>query len=275
MSDAANDSISISSLATPQAFDDDNGLEAASSSRQTLAEVMYVAEGRSLKASAVLSLGLKKDDGTPTVDASVLPWSAAARPTALKMTAKDLRKEVTRRTVAAENVLHAPHPNAWTVVRATNWLVDNPIVAADEVAFIRRTISHRILVAERAGLQSAGGALPVPAASSNVGTGNWIGKYPYLRLMHAIIDNPEIKAAYKTRLHVPNGRLAIENRKTPAAIASNVWHMVANKWNDPTFSPTTSVKDLRSKFAWPIPIPFETIKKLLPATPEKVEEKWN
>ncbi len=43
-------------------------------------------------------------------------------------------------------------------------------------------------------------------------------------------------------LQVPSGRMAVENRRTPAAIASNVWYMVSEKWNDESFSPTTSVK---------------------------------
>ena len=97
---------------------------------------MYVSEGRSLNALAILSLGLKDDDGSPTFNPSVLPWSAALRPTALKMTAKDLRAEVTRRNVAIENVLTAPRPGKWTVAKATEWLVANPIVAEAEVAFI-------------------------------------------------------------------------------------------------------------------------------------------
>ena len=266
--DAVNESISVSSLATPRPFDDDNdGLDA--SSRQTLAEVMYVAEGRSLKALAILSLGMKNDDGTPTFNPSVLPWSAAVRPTALKMTAKELRKEVTRRSVAAENVLHAPRPGQWTVTRATNWLEENPIVAEADVAFIKSVIAHRISVAQHAGL------VPIPPASSTSGGGNWVGKYPHLRLIHTIIDDNDIKTAYKSRLHVPSGRMAVENRRTPAAIASNVWHMVAQKWNNPSFSPTTSVKDSHSDFSRPINIPFDIVSKLQLATPEKVEEKWN
>ena len=69
--------------------------------------------------------------------------------------------------------------------------------------------------------------------------------------------------------------MAVENRKTPAAIASNVWHMVAKKWNDPSISPSTSVKESHSDFSQPIVIHFDAVAKLLPATPEKVEEKWN
>ena len=51
--------------------------------------------------------------------------------------------------------------------------------------------------------------------------------------------------------------------------------MVAEKWNDESFSPTTSVKDTHSDFRRPISIPFDVVSNLSPATPEKVEEKWN
>ena len=71
---------------------------------------------------------------------------------------------------------------------------------------------------------------------------SWIGKYAYLRLIHAIIDDNDIKAAYLSRLNLPSGRMAIEQRNTPTALASNVWQMVADKWNDPLFMPVSSVK---------------------------------
>ncbi len=162
---ANDDSISVDdSLATPRAlYDDAEGRV----SRETFAEIFYVAENRSLKALAILSLGLLNNDGTQTFNQSVLPWSAALRPTVLKMNANDLSGEVTRRN-------DAPRPGQWTVGKATEWLLNNPIV------------------------------------------------YPYLRLIHAIVDDVDIKAAYKRRLDVPNGRMAVENRKSPAAIASNV-----------------------------------------------------
>ena len=59
------------------------------------------------------------------------------------------------------------------------------------------------------------------------------------------------------------------------AVASNDWHMVAEKWNNQSFAPTTSVKDTHLDFALPISIPFDAICNFMPATPEKVEEKWN
>jgi len=140
--------------------------------------------------------------------------------------------------------------------------------------FIRTTIAHQIAVAERALLQQPDSTEAAPA-SSNSGTGIWLGKFPFLRLIHAIIDDNNIKGAYIRRLQIPSGRMAVENRRTPAAIASNVWYMVAEKWNDESFLPTTSVKDTYSDFRRPISIPFDVVSNLLPATSEKVEEKWN
>ena len=269
----ADDSISVSSsLATPRPLEEDYAT--AATPRETNSEVWYISQGRSLKALAVLTLGLTNNDGSPIFNLSVLPWSAALRPSALKMTAKELRSEVLRRCVAAGNILNSPRPSQWTVAKAMQWLVENPIVANDDVAFIKQTISHRIAVAERAALNPPeGGAAPTPSSTS--GGGNWIGKYPHLRLIHAVIDDNDIKTAYKRRLHVPSGRMAVENRKTAAAVESSVWYMVSKKWNDPLFSPVTSVKDTHSDFSRPIAIPYESVGKLQPATPEKVEEKWN
>jgi hypothetical protein len=69
--------------------------------------------------------------------------------------------------------------------------------------------------------------------------------------------------------------MAVENQKTPAVLAANVWHMVAAKWNDIDFQPITSVKATHSNFAHPIAIPFDVVSNCQPVTPEKVEEKWN
>ena len=266
---------SADSLATPRPFEDEDNAGAATavSSRQTNAELRYAAEGSSLKALAVLSLGLKNEDGTPTYNPSVLPWSAATKAATLKMTAKELRAEIIRRCVAAENILNAPRPSAWPVPKATEWLEKNPITSVDDIAFIRATIAHRVAVAQRCGMgRQLGATSSDPSAASG---NNWTGKYVHLRLIHAIVDDVDIKAAYIRRHHIPSGRMAVENRRTQEAIAANVWHMVSNKWNDKSFSPTTSVKDSHSDFAWPIPIPFDVVSHYTPATPEKVEEKWN
>ena len=87
--DADDDSIS---LATPRPLEDDDD-DPSVPQRETYAEQWYAAKGRTLKALAILTLGLKNDDNTPIFNPSVLPWSSALRPTTLKMTAKASERE--------------------------------------------------------------------------------------------------------------------------------------------------------------------------------------
>ena len=155
------------SFATPGQHVDDPAVT-TNPPRETLSEMWFVSQGRSLKALALLSLGLTNDDGSPTFNPSVLPWSAAAPPSSLKFAAKELRCEVIRRSVAAKNVLNAPRPGQWPVKKATEWLISNPIVAEEEVAFIKKTILDHISVSERAGLE---GIPSVPLSKSGSGVG--------------------------------------------------------------------------------------------------------
>ena len=192
MSRAADDSSAGGSLDTPRPLEEEENGAAPTASHESLAEMFYVSQNQSLKALALLSLGLKNSDGTPTFDPAVLPWSAALRPTALKMTSSELRAEVARRSAGAEVV---PRPSQWKLVKLTDWLEKNPITCAGDIAFIRATIAHRISVAER----SKSAQLDA-VATANKGS-KWYGKYPHLRLIHAVIDDEVIKAAYMRRLH--------------------------------------------------------------------------
>ena len=244
------------------------------SSCKTYAETFYEGNGNSLKALAILCQGLTDKDGQPLVNPSALPWSAAERPSAIKLTAGDLRKEVERRTIASGNILAGPRPKAWTIPRLSKWLDDNPISDVAEVAFIKSTIAERVHVAKRAAEEA-----PAPRNNGGVGggsIGNWVGKYPHLRLIHCIIDDNDIKAAYLARNNCPRDRMVVENRNSPEARAANIWVMVANKWNDAEYMPVTSLKpETHSDFAQPIYCAFEAVSHMQSATPEKVEEKWN
>jgi len=103
----------------------------------------------------------------------------------------------------------------------------------------------------------------------------WIGKEPILRLIHALIDDDDIKRAYLVRLDVSSDRMVIENRNTPESKAASVWAMMSRKWNDPQFSPSSMIIDLHSDFYDPIAIDHDVVSDMIPATPEKVKEKWD
>ena len=102
-----------------------------------------------------------------------------------------------------------------------------------------------------------------------------MAKNPILRLIHALIDEDDIKRAYLMRLDVSSDRMVIENRNTPESKAASVWAMMSRKWNDPQFSPTTMKIDLHSDFHDPIAIDHDVVSDMSPATPEKVKEKWD
>ncbi len=207
----------------------------AATGAENYSESMFVDKGWSLKALALLSLGLKRDDGSLVFSPSVLLWSAATHKTAIKMSAGELREEVLRHSVAAGNQKH-PHPSQWTVTTAINWLNENPIKNAQEVNYIMSTISRCIKIAQRSSLEPVVGPGAMASSRDDGGPGeSWFGKYPHLHLIHAVIDDNDIKAAYLSWLNLPSGRMAIEQRNTPAALALNVWQMVADKWNDPLF----------------------------------------
>ena len=50
--------------------------------------------------------------------------------------------------------------------------------------------------------------------------------------------------------------------------------MMAEKWNDPLFLPAMAVlSDLHSDFSWPLPVLFDSVRHMQPATAEKVDER--
>jgi hypothetical protein len=103
-----------------------------------------------------------------------------------------------------------------------------------------------------------------------------VGKEPILRLIHTLVDNDEIKRAYLQHFNFPSDRMAIENRNTPESRAACYWTMMAQKWNDPHFSPSLFLMgELHSDFGLPIVIDHNVVSDMAAATPEKVKDKWS
>ena len=50
---------------------------------------------------------------------------------------------------------------------------------------------------------------------------NWYGRYPYLCLIHVVLDNDDIKHAFLSWHDIPSSCHATE------------WEMIAKLWNDP------------------------------------------
>ena len=105
-----------------------------------------------------------------------------------------------------------PPPNQWKLEKLQMWLNNNPVTNDGEHAFLLDAVDERIGKAEA--------EKAVVLALFNK---KWVGKEPILRLIHALVDNNEIKHAYLESFDVPSDCMVIENRNTPEIRAACCW----------------------------------------------------
>jgi hypothetical protein len=112
MTDINNDNISTVGLSDYR----NEALRESANIGRCESELIYIANGRSLKALAILCEGLCDDDGDPLVDLSILPWSSARKSSDVKPSANELRTEMLCRfkIESGDNSL-TPRPNKWTL----------------------------------------------------------------------------------------------------------------------------------------------------------------
>ncbi len=127
---------------------------------------------------------------------------------------------------------HAPpRPSQWNISKAQMWLIDNPVVSAEECAFLFSVIEERIDAEERAVLEKS-------SVTEDLFNKKWLGKEPILQLIYTLVDNDEIKRAYLQHFDLPSDCMVIDCN-TAESCAACCWMMMADKWNDPHFSPCT------------------------------------
>ena len=67
---------------------------------------------------------------------------------------------------------------------------------------------------------------------------NWCGRYSFHCLIHALMDNDDVKHAFFFQLDIPSDCLAIESHKSKDHNPI-VWKMIAKLWNNLEFTPLT------------------------------------
>jgi hypothetical protein len=184
------------------------------------AEDFYLEHNRSVRALLILCHGLTHDDGTPAINVLALPWSTMKKST-IRVSSKDYQSEITRRwdimcaydPDLKANFRDIPRPKQWKLAKLQMWLDDNPVTDDGERAFLLAAVDERIGASARAEAEKA-------AVVSALFNKKWVGKVPIIRLIHALVDNDEIKHAYLERFDVPSDRMVIENRNTPETRAA-------------------------------------------------------
>ena len=209
-------------------------------------EVLYEKCDHSFMTLVLLSRGLKDSSGKTVLDLDTDPWKSLTLKTnktiKWKPKAKALKEHILWRCDSFGPLLGGePRPKQWLVPKLLEWLDEHPITPPTDVAFlIAKVLSEKLLVEKTIENQKS---------ENELLQRSWTGKYPYLRLIHALVDHDNIKAAFLHRHDIPVGRLHLENRNSVDKRQPTMWELLTTKWNDPLFCPTTElIEDLHSDF---------------------------
>jgi hypothetical protein len=270
------------------------------------AELRYRNKKQSLKTLAALCRGLKDDNDNDLMDIKSYPW-CKLKVSSVKPTAKDYREEIGRRydellqlsslsnTQLPLSLATRPRPKAWSATKLVGWLDSHPVMdsESEDYIYLTQVVSERKKLAEEKARRQPQEGTTEDAGSSNNNNNNnnnnmnWTGKFPYLRLIHCLVDNDRIQRAYLRRnnKNISNnqpGRLHPEESNHDAAADDNnderaptVWELMSELYNDPNFSPHTEcIRNLHTDFLQTETLSYSLVKRMLPATPEKCKHKF-
>jgi len=186
------------------------------------------------------------------------------RPSAGHYKSEILRRANLASSEEGDNTIVLPRPAQWTLTKILRWLDNHPITDRFDRIFLKRALD-----------EFKGNAMSAQSdrlRESDHIEKKWTGKVPYLRLIHALADNDEVKDAFLKRHDIRPGRMAIENRNSNDQEPS-VWELMAEYWNDPAFEPVSEeLPALHSDFISSEVLSHEKVAQLSPTTPEKCEE---
>jgi hypothetical protein len=232
------------------------------------AEYFYLSGGSCLKILVTMSIGLSDDDGNPVLPLDDQPWKTFALKQ-IRPSKDDYINEVNRRWIrenSGVSVRLGPRPRKWNLPKIQEWLESNPIVNPFDIEFVKGEVASRKKVAEAAQKEN-------DDDNARLSASNW-NSDACMRLIHALVDHDHLKAKFLNRLSLPSGRSSVENREQMRA--SDIWHLLADKWNDQYFAPeTVAMPELHTDFTFSDIIVHADVANLIPATAEKVEDKWS
>lgn len=247
-------------------------LASTSSGSVSHAEQHYASKNHSIKALVAMCRGLLDGD-KPLLDISVEPW-ASMKITTVKPTAKEYKEEIERRwqiSVGAAGIKQQkgkPRPKQWLMPKLLEWLDENPISDSADIGYLSRKVAEHKVIAEE--------AVTMKKISEDLLEKQWTGRWPYLRMIHALVDHDDAKRLFLTRYDLDNGRLQVDNRNSTNKRAVTVWEVVSDWWNDSDFCPITEcLPDLHTDFSSELTIDHSLVSSMSEASPEKCENKFS
>ncbi len=186
--------------------------------------------------------------GLPYYDASEGPWSSMPK-RHINTTNKILCDEI----VCCWNAYHwavqfpnmtVPRPASWKTDDLHNWLNEYSIATLDkhevyggakDMVFVYDEMEvHKLLFLK---------AIEEKEAEEVVmeREEKWAGHYPYLCLIHCLVDFDNIKDKFLHRHDLNEGQGPVDSRHSEDCHQKSVWELIANKWNGKNYEPATEV----------------------------------
>ena len=166
-----------------------------------------------------------------------------------------------------KNAPSPPGSQAWKIERLLLELDNSPITNKLDVDFLKEAIVLQRNTVEAA--MDASHQEKLVALEKS-----WTGKYPYLRLIHCLIDFQKTRRMYLYRDSADPTQYSCENRNNPEKSRETVWEVLSNQWNDSDFELTTrGLEHLHSDFKEES-LCFEQVKYMTKADPEKIHSKF-
>ena len=226
---------------------------APSNRNMSNAEANYVSHGNDKRKLIVMTIGLETE-----IDADSSPWNSIPR-REIKPRKKDFQDEVKRRGTTS---LPPPRPNNWDVNQCITWLKENPLSGDDDLLFLRQESERVCQALRRAETETA-------MNNELTRTGQWRGPTPIIRLAHCVVHD-EVKPHYIRRNQAMTRRQLDDRNSADRPLTA--YEIIANKWNDDSFNPSSSILEVHPDFAHPIDITHAAVANLADATASKVED---
>ena len=184
-------------------------------------QAAFISHNNSIHGLVVLSYGLKSSNGNSIIDINTEPWICipheVSKPKAALFCAK---------VNCCYQVLSLPgpkpHPVNWSIGQCQDFLTEHPITNPIEISYLKECIKEQEQVVTD--------AIAARVAKREALEKNWTGKYPFLQLIHCLVDHDELKRMYLNRKNLDNSHLTLENRNSIAR-QPDVYDLLADKWN--------------------------------------------
>ena len=147
---------------------------------------------------------------------------------------------------------------------ALNWLNQNPITDEQDKDYVLTQMKTFM----NASSNLAG------TDDSSPKSKHWKGSLPFLRLIHCLVDNDEVREAFQRSFTVLS-RKELDGRKNPETQKACPWELISKYFNSASFNPkSTKYPQLHDEFKEQIDLSFDNVKGMGELNATKAKSKF-